>query len=281
MKQEKVLEIIVQEAKKNKNILALGIGGSFARKENDFLSDIDLYIITSQDSASAYSDIVNKFSTYLPKVLNYNNLGIHQGFGYLYQISYELSLMVDYNFNTINSLHSHPTWRNRTVIYDKTSEFEKFIQTEKNKWTNDELYKYHYDLLPKLTNIFWQDSYLKAYKSIFRGNLLSAIRYQQRMKEILFYLIRLHFRLYANVPDYPFKNVESDFKEYPEILKIFKLTQPSYSLESVIESINNTLLFFEKYVPSYFKTKKVKNILKTFPLQNLLQNNTNLQIINT
>lgn len=266
MKITEALLLLKDKSKYIKEILALGIGGSIARNESDAKSDIDIYIFVEDLRSHTILKIIKELSIGLPDLIDFKEVGYVKSYGEVIKTVYDQCLIIDFNFNTKETLTTHPVWRFRKILFEQSAIFSKFINSEIIKWSSNELYFFHKTLYIKYERDFWYENYLKASRAISRGNLMSALRYLCRMNEILFFTIRLHYKIWSIVPEKPLRRVERDFKRNDEVLKIIKLIQPVYDINEITRAVSKTTEYFILYSRKMKSGKSYSALLNKFPI---------------
>lgn len=251
-----LIKSFIEYSKKNKNIKAVGIGGSFACNEADRWSDIDLYPLISQNlQISKANFIIEDWAFKNKKFISSCERGFKNGFGFVVQCIFYPLIKIDLNINNVKSLTQHQLWKNRRILFDKDGLFESFLSQQKTLWDIKQIKKDYENSYIRFQDMFWIE-YIKAYKCVQRKSYWSSIFYIDRLREILFHFIRLYYNIYSDNPDRPFKSMEKQFNNSLNNKELNK-TLPTYSKQSISNCLFHIVQLFEEFIDN----KKKQNCL--------------------
>ena len=201
----KILNEITMFAQANKEVEALGLGGSWGMKREDSIADLDLFFLIDNDATESFLSDLQQFASIQSPILIDSVSSGRIGFGLIvYQVMYD-GVVCDFFIDTRDSLKPHPLRKYSYVIVDKTGYYTSLItSTKSNNLCFDDRREFN-----ELVRQFWFDCE-KTYRALKRNHLWNALYYLNRLRLALFRIIRLSSNQIF-IPDKPFKYFEIDF----------------------------------------------------------------------
>ena len=165
-------------------IEAFGIGGSFGRRSQDTMSDVDFFILYPSANFFKYlSDFPSTISHTSPIVCQ-SGPTFNEGFGFTFSYVLANNVWLEYHLNCRETLDVNPMRLDTKIVHDRTGFYTRFKETisSNHKMLLDRLVaRAACDHLTRL---------LKIRKSVYHGELCLILYHINKFRRILIALDR-------------------------------------------------------------------------------------------
>ncbi len=236
--EKRVYEIIIEELKKQKSIIAIALGGSRTRKYVDWNTDYDLFCLINDDD---FENFREKFSGILNKIPNIS-LSVEafylEHFGYLFKALSSQNIQFDISILPVQRAKEMGIRSSNKVLYDPLD-----LYTNLKEIANDVLLSTEYLEKEKINDYIglFHFEWLRFKKSYFNNDYWLALKAVEKMKIYYIHLYRIAFGYFANTPHCPEKQFDNVCKN--ELKSIYVIDGTFITLRKTAEALKE---LFEK-----------------------------------